>query len=128
MSIGMLGRRLHGVPHVAIERGRVVDDRHRAAAEHVRRPHDDREADLRRDLARLFAATSPCRSAACGMPRSQQQLREALAILGQIDRVGRRAEILTPAACSGSASFSGVWPPNCTTHDDVAAAAPLARR
>ena len=27
----------------------------------------------------------------------------------------------TPAACSGSASFSGVWPPYCTTHGDVAA-------
>ena len=25
--------------------------------------------------------------------------------------------ISTPAACSGSASLSGVWPPNCTTHD-----------
>ena len=49
----MLGRRLHGVAHVAIERRHVVDDRHRAAAEHVRRAHDDREADLVGDVARF---------------------------------------------------------------------------
>jgi hypothetical protein len=28
--------------------------------------------------------------------------------------------MLTPAACSGSASLSGVWPPNCTTTETSA--------
>ena len=34
--------------------------------------------------------------------------------------------IRTPACCSGSASLSGVWPPNCTRHDTVAARLALA--
>ena len=49
-----VGRRLHRRRHVAIERGHVVDDRHGAAAEHVRRTDDEREADLQRDVARLL--------------------------------------------------------------------------
>ena len=54
----------------------------------------------------------------CGMPEVPEQLREPLAILRQIDRVGRGAEdadARPPAA--RSASLSGVWPPNWTTHD-----------
>ena len=43
---GMPRRRGDGVGHVAIQRRRVVDDRHAAAAKHVRRPDDEREADL----------------------------------------------------------------------------------
>ena len=49
-------RRGHGVEHVAIERAHVVDDGHGAAAEHVGRPHDQRKADLGRDLARRLPA------------------------------------------------------------------------
>ena len=51
----MLGRGVDGARHVAIERAHVVDDGHAAAAEHVRRPHDDRESDRVGDGARLFA-------------------------------------------------------------------------
>ena len=36
--------------HVAVERLVVVDDLHRAAAEHVARPHEHRVADAARDL------------------------------------------------------------------------------
>ena len=60
----MLRRGVDRLRHVAIERADVVDDRHAAAAEHVRRPHDDREADRRGDLARFLRATWPCRSPA----------------------------------------------------------------
>ena len=60
----MLGRRIDGVRHVAIERRHVVDDRHAAAAEHVRRPDDDREADARRRRRALPRARSRCRSPA----------------------------------------------------------------
>jgi hypothetical protein len=107
---GPLGRRLHGRRHVAVERGHVVDDRHAPAAEHVRRTDDEREADAQRDLARFLGrggrAARRLRDA-----EIPQQLREALAIFREVDRVRRRAEDLTPARCSGSASFSGVWPP-----------------
>ena len=30
---------------------------------------------------------------------------------------GEVPRIRTPASCSASESFSGVWPPNCTRHD-----------
>ena len=87
----MLGRRVDGLRHVAIERADVVDDRHPAAAEHVRRPHDDREADRRGDVARFLARR---RRAARRLRDLQlrQQRGESLAILGEVDRVGRRAE------------------------------------
>ena len=39
---------------------------------------------------------------------------EAVAVLGEVDGVGDVPRIGTPAFSSGSASFSGVWPPNCT--------------
>ena len=48
-------RDVDGARHVAVERGHVVDNRHAAAAQDVRRPHDDRKADLRGDVARLVA-------------------------------------------------------------------------
>ena len=110
----MSGRRRDRVGHVAIERGGVVDDRHRAAAEHVRRPHDEREADLRRDSR---ASSTRRRRAARRLRDAElpQQLREALAVLGQVDRVGRGAEDPDARRLQRSASFSGVCPPNCTS-------------
>ena len=47
------GGRGDGPDHVAIERRHVVHDRHRTAAEDVRRPDDEREPDRGRDFARL---------------------------------------------------------------------------
>ena len=84
-------RHVDGARHVAIERGHVVDDRHRASAEHVRRPHHHREADLRRHFARLGLRR---RRAARRLRNAEipQQLVEPLPILGEVDRVRRRAE------------------------------------
>ena len=48
-----LARHHHRLGDVAVELRRVVDDLHGAAAEHVRRADDHREADLLGDLARL---------------------------------------------------------------------------
>ncbi len=87
----VLRRGVDRLRHVAIERRHVVDDRHAAAAEHVRRAHDDREADPWRHLARFFAR----RRGAARRLRDleiRQQRGEALAVLGEVDRVGRRAE------------------------------------
>ena len=122
ISTGPLVRDVHGARHVAIERRRVVDDRHAAPAEHVRRPDDDRETDRCRDVARLGCARSPCRSPAAGCRDPRAAARTA----GDLRR-GRSSratcpESTTPAACSGSASFSGVCPPNCTRHDTSAPA------
>ena len=48
-------------------------------------------------------------------PSLCEQLLEALAVLGEVDRVGRGAEDRHAGALRArSASLSGVWPPNCT--------------
>ena len=41
-------------------------------------------------------------------------LAEAVAVLGQIDGLRRRAEDLHPGRSSSAAMLSGVCPPNCT--------------
>ena len=84
-------RHIDGARHVAIERRDVVDDRHRAAAEHVRRPDDDREADRGGHFTRFGFRR---RGAARRLRNAEipQQLIESLAILRQVDRVRRRAE------------------------------------
>ena len=77
--------------HVSIERARVEHDRHAAAAEHVRGPHHDGIPDPLGDLARFFPRHG---GAARGLRHAEvpQELREAATVLGQVDRIGRRAE------------------------------------
>ncbi len=86
-------RHVDGAAHVAVERLRVVHDGHAAAAEHVGRTHDDGIPDALGHLPRLVArhgrATFGLRN-----PEVPEQAREALAILGQVDRVRRRPEDL----------------------------------
>ena len=84
-------RHLDRFVHVALEVARLVDDLHRATAEHIRRPHDERIADLlggsdrgllgaRRAIGRLEQT------------KAVQHLLEALAVLGHVDHVGRRSD------------------------------------
>ena len=86
-------RHVHRARHVAIERRDVVDDGHGAAAEHVGRPHHDREADLGRHLARFGLRG---RGAARRLRDAEvpEQLVEPLPVFGEVDRVRRRAEDL----------------------------------
>ena len=69
----------------------VVDDLHGPAAEHVGRAHQHRVADLRDDglglLERGGGAAGRLRDLEPGAQRVP-----ALAVLGQVDRLGRRAE------------------------------------
>ena len=76
---------------IAVELRRVVHDLHGAAAEHVGRPDHDRIADRVRDRARLVRALG---DAALGLAQLEpvEQLLEAVAILGEVDGVGRGAE------------------------------------
>ena len=115
-----------GVHHVAVERRHVVDDRHRAAAEHVRRPHDEREADLRRDLARLFRRR---RGAARRLRDAEipQQLREPLAILGEVDRIRRGAEDADAGLLQRQRELQRRLPAVLDDAGDVAAGLLLAR-
>jgi hypothetical protein len=84
-------RDLHRVARVALQRLAIVEYLHGAAAQHVGRPDDDRVADLLGDGDGLFLRR---RRAVVGLAQLQlvDQLLEALAILGEIDGVGRGAE------------------------------------
>ena len=76
---------------VAIELFVVADDFHGAAAQHIRRADDDRIADPGGDLARFGGGAG---DAVLGLAQAQllDELGEAVAILGEIDGIGRRAE------------------------------------
>src|SRR5258705_263556 len=71
--------------------GVVVDDPHRAPAEHVRRPDEHRIADGDRDLPR-FIERPRGRAGGLREPEIGDERIEPLAILGAIDRIRRRAE------------------------------------
>ena len=52
---------------------------------------------------------------ACGMPRSHRSCENRSRSSARSIESGDVPRIFTPASCSGSASFSGVCPPYCTT-------------
>ena len=87
----VLGRGFDSFGHISVERTGIVDDGHRAAAEDIRRPHDEGVADLGCHLPR-FGARGRDAARRLRDPEIPQQAREPLAVLGQIDRVGRGAE------------------------------------
>ena len=84
-------RDVDGRGHVTVERGHVVDDGHVAATEHVRRAHHHGEADLGGHLAG-FGARHGRAARRLRDAEIPQQLRETLAVFGEVDRVGRRAD------------------------------------
>ena len=87
----MLGRHPRRAAEVAPQRGVVVDDLHRAPAEHVGRPHQDRISDAGRHGHRLLHRE---RHAARRLRHAQLagDRLEPAAVLRQVDRLGRRAE------------------------------------
>ena len=84
-------RHLHRGGDIMVELLGPVDDLHRPPAEHVGRPQQHRIADPLGDRDRLVAAAG---DAVGGLLQAQlvDQLGEALAVLGQVDAVGRGAE------------------------------------
>ena len=68
-----------------------MDDLHGAAAEHVGRPDHDRIADLLGDRARRRRARGDA-AARLADVEPLEQLLEAVAVLGEVDGVGRGAE------------------------------------
>ena len=80
-----------GALEVVAQRRLIVHDLHGAAAEHVRRAHEARVADVRRALHRLLDAR---RGAVRRLrqPELARDLLEPAPVLGDVDRVGRRAE------------------------------------
>ena len=88
---GRLLRDLHGLSHVALEVLVAVHDLHRAATEHIAGAHHKRVADfLREQHGLFFGARSSVRRLLQIQP--MQQLLETLAIFGDVNAVGRRAD------------------------------------
>jgi hypothetical protein len=84
----------------------------------------DRESDRRGDLSRLFTRR---RRAAGGLRDAEirQQPRETLAILGEVDRVGRRAHDLHAGRLQRQRELQRRLPAELHEARDVAAAADL---
>jgi hypothetical protein len=82
--------------HREVERGVVVDDLHRPAAEHVRRAHEDRVADVAGDGTRAGGVGR----GPAGRVRDAEaaaEAEEARAVLGEVDRSRARAEHAQPS-------------------------------
>src|SRR5207248_3633011 len=90
---GQPAARAYERAEVGVELAGAIDPLHRAPAEHVARTNDHRKAELGGNAACLGEAVgdAPRR---CTQPELPDQLAEALAILGAIDRIGGRAEDL----------------------------------
>ena len=68
-----------------------MDDLHGAAAQHIGRAHHQREAELAGDQPRLLDGIGDA-VLRLGEVELHEQLLEAVAVLGEVDRVGRGAE------------------------------------
>ena len=81
----------HRLGDVALELGIVLDDFHGAAAQHIGRADHHGEADALGDLLRFGAGIG---DAVLGLAQFQflEELGEAVAVFGQVDGIGRRAE------------------------------------
>ena len=76
---------------VLLKLGVVVNDLHAASAEHVARAHEHRVADVVRGVERLAEAERGAEARRVEL-LGAQHLTEELAVLGQVDRFGGRAE------------------------------------
>ncbi len=69
----------------------VVNDFHRAATEHITRPHDQRIADFAGERERLVGIVCDA-IGRLSQAEFLDQFLESLAIFGKVDRIGRRAD------------------------------------
>jgi hypothetical protein len=94
-STGRSGEAVDGLAHVAGELGVVVNDHHRAAAEHEGRADEHRVADAVGDLDRLLLVGG---GAGLGLLEAElvEQGGEELAVLGEFDDFGEVPMIGTP--------------------------------
>ena len=87
--------------HVAQQGVLAMDDLHGAAAQHVGGPDHHGIADGRRATRAASSTLRAVPLAGCFRPSLRQQLLEALAVLGQVDGVGRGAEDRDPGLLQG---------------------------
>ncbi len=113
----MPGRRRDRAGHVAIERRRVVDDRHaraRRGRTTAARPAGTRSSPTTSRASDTLVAVP---LGACGIPRSHSSCANRSRSSARSIESGDVPMMRIPALCSRSESLSGVCPPYCTTHD-----------
>ncbi len=100
----MLAGNVDRLQDAGLETVLIVDDPHRPAAQNEGGPNQQREPELARDLERLLVAG---RGAAFRLeqPELLDQLVEPLAVLGQVDAVGRGADDLDARLLQGDRQF-----------------------
>ena len=95
VGIARLDLRWHqtgkGPEQIIVEAALVVQDRHGAAAQHVRGPRDERQAEVGGDVARLLDGIGDAVLRLAQAEFLDQSL-EPVTILGEIDRIDRGAE------------------------------------
>ena len=76
---------------IIVERGLIVDDRHRPPAQDIGGAHHQRQAEIRGDKSRLFNGIG---DPVLGLLQAQfvKQALEPVAVLGKVDRIDRRAQ------------------------------------
>ena len=93
----VVGRHAGRVADVAGQLVGAVDDLHRPAAEHVGRPHEHRVADPLGDIRSRIVERCDRRAGRLRDAEPAQEGLEALAVLGQVDRVAAELpRIATP--------------------------------
>ena len=93
----------------------VVDDLHRPAAQHERRPHQHRVADALGDVAIASSSVLTAAPGGCGMPsRSQERSKSSRSSATSIASQRTAEHAARRARSSGSARLIAVWPPNWT--------------
>ena len=90
LDVGWHEARQHA-EEIIVERAGVMNDRHRTTAEHIRGTNDQRQAKIGGDQPRLLDRIGDCVLRLLEAELVEQALK-AVAILGKIDRVHRRAE------------------------------------
>ncbi len=89
---------------VIVERPAVADDRHGAPAKHIGRAHDERQAQLLGDDARLLDRIGDAVLRLFQAELVEQAL-ELVAVLGEVDRIDRGAENGNPRILQGFRQF-----------------------
>mmetsp|Transcript_5486 Transcript_5486/g.18558 ORF Transcript_5486/g.18558 Transcript_5486/m.18558 type:complete len:481 (-) Transcript_5486:1762-3204(-) len=129
---GLRGVHLDRRGNVPLDLALVVHDLHRAPTEHVRGPHHDRVPEIPGDPNGLLPRARDPTRGLLDVQLAQKRL-EALAVLRQVDRVGRRAPDLDHALAArrrdllglqvvidGVGQLEGGLPPEL--HDDAVGA------
>jgi len=87
----MFGRSIHCLPNVAFEMGMIVNDDHGPAAEHIRRPNQERVSKFLGAPNRFLGRTGGC-TIRLGNLELAEKVGESPPVFGNINVLGRRSQ------------------------------------